>query len=137
MREDFEKIVMAAAQAEQSLPKRLEQDDASFWEYMSYYYGGLYVVIEGWRDQGLSDPTIDELLQSSHVNALRKYRNGSFHFQADYFNDKFLALMAVTDGPKWIQAVRKTAAGAGNSARVAHEPIIEPSRDATAVQVAD
>ena len=94
----------------------VERDPSEFWErvaepmfvhpYMSYYYGGLYVLIEGWRKLRLSDPTIDALLQSPHVDALKMYRNGSFHFHPDYFNNKFLALVAITDAPIWIQSVR-------------------------------
>jgi hypothetical protein len=55
--------------------------------YMSYWYGALYVVIEGWRELKLADTGIDNLLESPNVDLLRKYRNGVFHFQADY-NDK-------------------------------------------------
>jgi len=39
--------------------------------YMSYWYGALYVVIEGWRELKLVDPAIDQLLQSSNVDLLR------------------------------------------------------------------
>jgi hypothetical protein len=48
--------------------------------YMSYWYGGLYVVIEGWRELKLTDNTIDILLQSPNVELLRRYRNAVFHF---------------------------------------------------------
>jgi hypothetical protein len=50
---------------------------------MSYWYAALYVVIEGWRDLGLADATIDALLQSPNVDLLKRYRNGVFHFQKD------------------------------------------------------
>lgn len=58
----------------------------------SYWYGGLYVVIEGWRDLKLSDPEIDKLLQSRNVDLLRRYRNGVFHFQKEYFDKRFTEL---------------------------------------------
>src|ERR1700688_3247229 len=61
--------------------------------YMSYWYGGLYVVIEGWRELELTDTAIDELLQSSNVELLRRYRNGVFHFQRDYNDERFRAFM--------------------------------------------
>ncbi|MEO6052272.1 MAG: hypothetical protein ABIP78_13210 [Pyrinomonadaceae bacterium] len=32
--------------------------------YMSYWYGALYVLIEGWQLLGLQDPVINELLES-------------------------------------------------------------------------
>jgi hypothetical protein len=49
--------------------------------YLSYWYGDLYVVIEGWTALGLSDIKIDALLKSPNVELLRRYRNGVFHFQ--------------------------------------------------------
>jgi len=72
--------------------------------YMSYWYAGLYVVIEGWRELGLSEPTIDELLRSPNVELLRRYRHGVFHFQRDYFDDRFLAFM--TKGANTVDWVR-------------------------------
>ena len=71
---------------------------------MSYWYGGLYVVIEGWRDLGLHDDPIDALLGSPNVDLLRRYRNGVFHFQRRYFDDRFIRLM--TDGENVITWVR-------------------------------
>ena len=57
--------------------------------FMSYWYGGLYAVIEGWQELGLTDPTIDRLLESPNVELLRRYRNGVFHYQMTYFDDRF------------------------------------------------
>jgi hypothetical protein len=61
--------------------------------FMSYWYGGIHVVIEGWRELGLSEPHIDALLQSPHVETLRRYRNATFHFQADFMSQKHLDFM--------------------------------------------
>ena len=69
--------------------------------YMSFWYGELYVVIEGWKELGLSDPTIDALLQSSKVELLKRFRNGVFHFQADYFDDRFLDFISDKDAATW------------------------------------
>jgi hypothetical protein len=56
--------------------------------YMSYSYATLYVVIEGWRQLKLTDPTIDDLLRSPNVNLLRRFRNGAYHFQPEYFDGR-------------------------------------------------
>lgn len=72
--------------------------------YMSYWYGGLFVVVEGWRELGLSEPTVDKLLDSPNVELLRRYRNGAFHFQKDYNDDRFLAFMR--EGEKTVPWVR-------------------------------
>jgi len=50
---------------------------------MCLWYGMLYVVVEGWRDAGLSDPEVDRLLASPNTELLRRFRNGMFHFQND------------------------------------------------------
>src|SRR5882724_11194583 len=47
--------------------------------YMSFWYSGLYTVIEGWQKLGLSALGIDEMLESRHVTLLRRYRNGIGH----------------------------------------------------------
>ena len=70
---------------------------------MSYWYGGLYVVIEGWHELGLSDPTLDELVQSSNVALLKRYRNGVFHFQKQYFDQRFTDFMASQDSVPWVR----------------------------------
>jgi hypothetical protein len=61
--------------------------------YMSYWYAGLYVVIEAWRDLELTDTRIDELLKSPNVDLLRIYRNATFHYQEEYEDKKFRAFM--------------------------------------------
>jgi hypothetical protein len=73
--------------------------------YMSYWYAGLHVVIEGWRELKLSDPIIDGLLQSPNVDLLRRYRNGAFHFQKDYIDKRFMEL--IEDGVNPVRWVRE------------------------------
>jgi hypothetical protein len=73
--------------------------------YMSYFYGGMYVLIEGWRELGLADPEIDELLNSPNVELLRRHRNGAFHFQKDYFDDRFIGFVEAEDSAAWIRAL--------------------------------
>ena len=74
--------------------------------YMSYWYGGLYVVIEGWRKLRLSDAVIDAMLQSTNVELLRRYRNGVFHFQKDYNDERFFAFMKEgTDSVAWVRSL--------------------------------
>jgi len=73
--------------------------------YMSYWYSGMYVLIEGGRDMELSDPEIDNLLDSPNVDLLRRYRNGTFHFQRRYFDERFLAFMK--DGKNTVQWIRE------------------------------
>lgn len=76
--------------------------------YMSYWYGGLYVVIEGWKDLGLRDATIDTLLISPNVDLLRRFRNGAFHFQRKYNDQRFMDFMTEgIDAVEWIRQLNE------------------------------
>jgi hypothetical protein len=72
---------------------------------MSYWYGSLYVVIEGWRQLQLTDPKIDPLLLSPNVRFLKKYRDGVFHFQRSYFDDRFLGCIKAGDSVEWVRTI--------------------------------
>jgi hypothetical protein len=61
--------------------------------FMSYWYAGLHVVVEGWNELGLKDAEVEGLLDSPNVELLRRYRNGVFHFQAVYYDERFVALI--------------------------------------------
>ena len=74
---------------------------------MSYWYGGLYVVVEGWQELGLNDATINPLLASPNVALLKRYRNGIFHFQKDYIDERFHNFMAPTDSVAWVRQLSK------------------------------
>jgi len=67
--------------------------EAEYNLYISYWFAGLYVVIEGWKELGLKDRRIDSLLKSPNVTLLRRYRNGVFHFQRDYFDERFMGFL--------------------------------------------
>jgi len=71
------------------------QMDAFIW--VSYWHGSLYVVVEGWRELGLRDAEIDGLLLSQYVDVLRRYRNGTFHFQRRYMGNQFSELFKQGD----------------------------------------
>lgn len=71
--------------------------------YMSYWYSALYVVCEGWAELGLSDPEVDSLLQSPNLELLKRYRNGSFHFQAEYFDDRFCDFQGEQGTVPWVR----------------------------------
>jgi len=60
---------------------------------MALWYGCLYVVIEGWQELGLTDPGVDALLDLEKTARLKRFRNGVFHFQANYWDERFVAFM--------------------------------------------
>ncbi len=61
----------------------------------------LYVIAEGFKDLGLSDPIIDELLGSRNLELLRRFRNGAFHFQRDYFDPRFTYVWSSDEVQEW------------------------------------
>ena len=68
---------------------------------MGLWLGTLYVVVEGWQATKLSDPTIDQLLTSNHVSALRRFRNWLFHFQKRYLDERFKILTKSPEVIDW------------------------------------
>ncbi len=69
-------------------------EGAKIFMYMSYWYAGLYVVTEGWKQLDLADPRVDLLRSSTkHLALLKRYRHGVFHFQRNYFDVRFRELM--------------------------------------------
>jgi hypothetical protein len=69
---------------------------------MQVFYGLMYVVIEGYRELDCHDAALDELLSQTHyVEALRRFRNATFHFQKKFVSPKLLAfskLKTATNG---------------------------------------
>ncbi len=71
--------------------------------YMSIWYGLMYVVIEGWQELKLSDNKLDNLLnEAEKVDLLRRYRNGAFHYQKIYDDDRFEKFFQKTTTVNWI-----------------------------------
>lgn len=102
MRTDFDDVLRKYS--EKKISKK--QYDIETHLYMSYWYGGLYVVIEGWKQLKLEDNKIDSLLGSSNVELLRRYRNGVFHFQKQYNDERFEAFYREgKDTVKWIRSL--------------------------------
>jgi len=76
--------------------------------FMSYWYGGLYVVVEGWRELGLHDPDIDRLIDSPNTELLRRYRNGAFHFQRNYFDERFHGFIEEEGSAFWVRELNRS-----------------------------
>jgi hypothetical protein len=105
MRTHFDQILAEILAAKKQLEGATEIES---FLYMSYWYGGLYVVIEGWKALGLSDAVIDDLLASPNVELLRRYRNGVFHFQRVYDDERFHEFMTQgTDEVAWVRTLNE------------------------------
>ncbi|MGY4928559.1 hypothetical protein [Streptomyces sp. 900105755] len=72
--------------------------------YMSLWYGLTYAVAEGWRDLKVQDRKIEDLLDSSNLALLKRYRNAVFHPQKEYWPEKFLAFLREgEESAKWVR----------------------------------
>jgi hypothetical protein len=102
MREHFTKTIpsLPAMLTPEQSPVFMVQDPIIF---MSYWYAGLFVVIEGWNELELIDPQINELLESPHVDLLRRYRNGVCHYQREYADPRFLDMMQAKGVVPWVK----------------------------------
>lgn len=69
--------------------------------YVAYWFASLYVVVEGWKELRLSDPAVDKLLMSEYVDILRRFRNGVFHYQKDYFDGRLMDLVDNEEAIEW------------------------------------
>jgi hypothetical protein len=68
--------------------------EANLYPWMPYWYSALYVVVEGWQRLGLHDVEIDDLLVDEDMTRLlRRYRNGVFHFQETYHDERLTGLL--------------------------------------------
>jgi hypothetical protein len=73
--------------------------------FMFYWYSGLYVVVEGFRELQLKDDRIEALLQSPNTEALRLMRNATFHFQKEFFSPKMTHFMKSPDSVPWVRSL--------------------------------
>ncbi|WP_199029505.1 hypothetical protein [Ralstonia sp. ASV6] len=60
---------------------------------MQVWYSLLYVVVEGYKELDLRYEPLEEVLaKGDYVDLLRRFRNATFHYQADPLNDKLIDL---------------------------------------------
>ncbi|WP_282110066.1 hypothetical protein [Shewanella algicola] len=73
---------------------------------LSVFYGLIYVVIEGYRELKCANPKVDELLsQEDFVDALRLFRNSTFHYQKNPIPEKVLKFLEFPESENWIRAL--------------------------------
>jgi hypothetical protein len=93
------------------LPKGAESPLILPWKYMSsdvgmymaYWYASLFVVCEGWLELGLSDPEVERLLAEPNLDLLKRYRNGTFHYQKKYFDERFTDFQKEQGSVIWVR----------------------------------
>ncbi|MDN4709644.1 hypothetical protein QYZ44_07290 [Vibrio parahaemolyticus] len=82
--------------------KNLSQLHSSFHR-ISVFYSLLYVVVEGYRELNGSNEKVDLLLaQDDFVDALRLFRNATFHYQKAPISEKTLKFLEAENSENWI-----------------------------------
>jgi hypothetical protein len=99
MREEALRLNAADNVPEDITEKRLWLIRPFMW--ISLWLALLYVVAEGYQDLGLSDLAIDDMLASPNVDLLRRFRNGAFHYQRDYFDPRFRNVISSAEVQDW------------------------------------
>jgi hypothetical protein len=71
---------------------------------LSVYYALLYVVVEGYREIGLEDESINTVLSNGeYVGNLRRFRNATFHVQKAPISAKMMEFLKQKDSERWIR----------------------------------
>lgn len=71
---------------------------------MQVWYSLLYVVVEGYRELGQKYEPLEEVLaKGEFADLLRRYRNATFHFQADPLSEKLISFLEKEDSEVWIR----------------------------------
>jgi hypothetical protein len=72
-----------------------------------YWAASLYVVIEGWETAKFKDPIIDALIAlPKYRKALKRLRNGTFHYQPEVISPKVMEFLEATDVTDWLNFLR-------------------------------
>lgn len=71
---------------------------------LSVLYGLIYVVIEGYKELKYTNEQIDTLLaQDDFIDALRLFRNATFHYQKKPISEKALKFLELEESEIWIR----------------------------------
>lgn len=73
---------------------------------LSVWYALLYVVMEGYRELKHDDHDVNVFLErEDYVDALRRFRNATFHYQTDPLSDKLMTFLLLEDATVWARGL--------------------------------
>jgi hypothetical protein len=102
------KVVTAKIGGDHGLPEGLAEyaELHSSFARLSVLYGLIYVVVEGYKELKYANPKVDDLLsQEEFVDALRLFRNSTFHYQKNPIPEKALKFLELSESESWIKAL--------------------------------
>lgn len=99
-------LLSEISEGSSNLPNEITQlaEIHSSFARLSILYGLIYVVIEGYKELKYSNKQIDLLLaQNDFVEALRLFRNATFHYQKKPISEKLLKFLELEESEVWIK----------------------------------
>ena len=99
-------VVMTKIGADTGLPDELTgfAEMHSSFARLTVLYGLIYVVIEGYKELKCTDQKVDSLLEKNDfVDALRLFRNATFHYQKKAIPEKALKFLELKESEIWIR----------------------------------
>lgn len=99
-------VVMTKIGSETKLSDELKQlaEMHSSFARLSVLYGLIFVVVEGYKELKYTNDKIDSLLiQDDFVDALRLFRNATFHYQKEAISEKALKFLELKESETWIK----------------------------------
>ena len=75
--------------------------------YLDLWYWTFYVLIEWYQELNIQDIKINKLLESFDLKLLKRYRNWVFHFQKDWYDDRFEKLHQSDEFVLWSENLLK------------------------------
>jgi hypothetical protein len=74
----------------------------------SYWYGALYVVLEGFDDLKLADVHVNRLRNEEFIKKLKLFRNGTFHYQKHLYSSKIMGVDDTDEFVDWVRSLHST-----------------------------
>jgi hypothetical protein len=71
---------------------------------LSVLYGLIFVVVEGYKELNFTNERVDSLLaKEDFVDALRLFRNATFHYQKQAIPEKAMKFLELKESESWIR----------------------------------
>lgn len=70
-----------------------------------FWCSTLRVVYEGYKEVKLSNQYVEDVNDEIKMQKLKEFRNATFHYQKDYFTNKYFDLMSEPDMESWIESL--------------------------------
>jgi hypothetical protein len=104
--DSVKQVVSAQVTKDSNLPDWVRQrvEMHSSFARLSVLYGLIYVVIEGYKELNFTNEKVDSLLaKEDFVDALRLFRNATFHYQKQAIPEKVMKFLELKESENWIR----------------------------------